>query len=366
MVETARVTYLATAKKIERSYGLPVSLIKQSPTMPLPMATTGDGFTVFVVIPESSYPAALLKIREEFPHLHISRTPPVNEFVEMTRKNRQIIRNNIGANGLISPFFFHEEIYGNYAKGFRKAIRVEFSKELDEGIINWLKLKGINSEKEFRQSIQKLKRSREAERKLVGPKEQKYLQQELARIATQASAKDAQILIFFDRAARYLAKPLQKILQEAHHKAPLIFFVDPDLVRTAELFLANGAKPEKNYDELRKIFEKEFPSLVKSIRGKRVMLVDDQTHTTYSKKGMLKIIRYYKPKLLVATALSTTSEAPQPSWRSRGLYAIESRANSFRAKRKRVDPLVRRQISGLQSNLNRVADRVVANARKRC
>ncbi|MFA6065100.1 MAG: hypothetical protein WC746_04630 [archaeon] len=364
MTNSVQAEYIAVAKAIEKHYHIPVSVIKQRMTSPIPIATTGSGFTIYLVAPETKDHELLLGARRAYPGFGIMQTLPVEDFVQLGRTNRKIIRNTMGANGLIAPFFFHEEVYGKYGKEFRRAVQSEFREELHTSLKQWMERMGIKSLKDYKQKINALRWVNETEKKVVGPREQKYLQKELARVASEIGAKDPELLIFFDRAARYLADPLQRILREVHHKKLPIFFVDPDLVRNAEIEITFGATQKTDYAKLRRIFEKEFPELVKSLPGKRVMLVDDQVYAGNSKNGMMRLLGHYSPKVLDSTHLSLVSQAPEPSWRKQGLYAIESKMQSFKVRRKKVSPKVRRQISGLKSNLNRVAGRVIANARR--
>jgi|GEM_PF-6492670 len=367
---TTESDYITTAKTIEKEFGFPVSVIKRRSTSPIPMSTMGNGYTMFLVLPNTEDHEAtektFIKIREKHPYIGITIAPSVNEFVAMARKNRQMIRYNTGGMGLISPFFFHEEVYGRYGREFRKAVNREFSKELHAALKGWMEKLGIKSVKDYKKRIQDLKRANEIEKKVVGPREQKYLQEQLARMATEIGAKDAQVLIIHDRAARYLAKPLQKILFEVFHKKPKLFFIDPDMARWTELEVANGATTlTRTPEQLRQIFEKEFPGLVKAIRGKRVVLVDDQTYTNHTRNGMIKLIEHYKPQALESTALSTVQSTPQPSWREQGLYAIQSQTGSFKVEKIKVNAKMKRQIRGLQSNLNRIANRTIQTLKRR-
>lgn len=353
-------TYLKAAKKIEAKLKVPVCIIKKNPTSVFPMSTTGDGYMLFVIAKEERDSSTLKKARDIAKYLGVQQTLPVSDFVEMAKRDRRVIRNSMGGMGLISPFFFHEEVYGNYAKSFKKAVKKEFQKELNEGLKDWLAKFGIHSEKEYKARISLLKRMREIDKKVVGPREQKYLQKELARMSEEIRAKNPQIIIFFERASRYLAEPLKKIMsQTTPNRKPKVFFVDPTIVRNAENEFTFGTGTKVNYSEVKQLFEKEFPLLARSIAGRRVMLVDDQSCSENSKKGMERLISQYNPKTLNYTHLSTLDTAPEPSWRRQEIYSVESKGQSFKMRRAKIDAAMRRRIRGLKSNLNRVADRVI-------
>jgi pyrimidine operon attenuation protein/uracil phosphoribosyltransferase len=359
----AELEYIKTAKEIEAEFGVKVCVIKRNPTSPIEMITSGGKYTLFIVAPFENTHSTLLKVRKKFPYLGIQQTLPVEEFVQLAKSKPGIIKINMGGDRLIPPFFFHEEIYGNYAKNFRKTLRKELGGELDTAIKERLARFGINSPKDYAKRVQMLRRAIEIQTKIVGPKEHKYLVKELARMAQEIKDSDAEVLILFDRAARYLAQPLKKILARTHQKKPLVFFVDPEIVRMAERDLTLNRGTKIPYSTIKALFEKEFPKLVQTISGKRVILVDDQSCSGRAKNGMERLISQYNPKTLNYTHLSTVDTAPQPSWREQGLYSIESRIGSFRVKRAKVDATKKRQIKGLRLNLNRVANRIIRGRR---
>jgi hypothetical protein len=132
-MSTAKENYIQVAKEIEAKLKVPVCVIKRNPTAILPMATTGEGYTIFIIAKEESTFETLEKARDIGKWMDVRQTLPVQDFVALGKKNRRVIRNNMGGMGLISPFFFHEEVYGHYAKSFKRTLKKEFGKELEDG-----------------------------------------------------------------------------------------------------------------------------------------------------------------------------------------------------------------------------------------
>ena len=363
MRPATEIKHIETAKQIEKLFGVPTCVIKINPTSPIPIITSGSRYNIYIIAPADNTHSILLKARKKFPYIGIHQTLPVEEIVQLFKSKPEMLRAHMGGDRLIPPFFFHEEVYGKYAKNFRKTLRKEFGTELNQAIKERLAGLRINSPKDYARKVQILRRIKEVETKIVGPKEHKYLVKELDRMAQEIKDSDAEVLIVFERAARYLAEPLKKILAGVHQKKPIVFFVDPQVVRKAELDLTFGTGTKTQYGEIKALFEKEFPRLVQAISGKKVMLVDDQSCSQKSKLGMERLISQYKPKTLGYTHLSTTDTAPQPSWRQQNLYTVESQLESFKVKRAKVTAEKRRQVRGLKSNLNRVANRVIRGRR---
>ena len=356
--------YIKTAKQIEKLFKIPTCVIKRNLTSPIPLVTNGSEYNIYVITPNDDKHSIIIKVREKFPFLGIHQTLPVEELVNLFRSNPGLLRTHMGGDRLIPPFFFHEEVYGKYAKKFRRALRKELGVELDTAIRERLQRLGINSKKDYAKRVEMLRRAREIKTKVIGPKEHKYLIKEMGRMAKEIKESDAEVLVFFDRAARYLAEPLKKILLQLHQRKPLVFFVDPNLVRTAEFEFTFATGTKTNYPELKALFEKEFPELIRTIKGKRVMLVDDQSCMQNSKNGMIRLLNHYQPRALHYTELSSVENNPQPSWREQNLYLIESKVRSFRVKKAKFDAQKRRQVKGLKSNLNRVADRIIRGRRR--
>ena len=355
--------YIKTAKKIEAELGVKACIIKRNPTCPIPMTTNGGEYNVYIISPTDNTHSILIKARTKFPFIEIHQTPPVEELVNLFHSRPELIRTHMASDRLIPPFFFHEEVYGNYAKNFRRTLRRELGSQLNKAIRERLERLGIKSEKDYAKKVEMLRRLKEIKKKVIGPKEHKYLVKELDRMAKEIKESDAEVLIFFDRAARYLAEPLKKILLQLHQRKPEVFFVDPNLVRNAEFEFTYKTGTKTNYEELKALFEREFPQLIKTIKGKRVMLVDDQSCMKNSKNGMIRLLNHYQPKALHYTELSSATTAPQPSWREQELYLTESKARSFRVQKLKFNAQKRRQVKGLKQNLNRVANRVIRGRR---
>jgi adenine/guanine phosphoribosyltransferase-like PRPP-binding protein len=343
--------YIAKAKEMEGKYGIKICVIrKRKASQPsIPWMTPEDGLCMFVIEPQSNNGVLGRKIYQELDSLYINvqLTCPVSEWVKMVRADPTRIRNGLGGLGFIVPFFFNDEVYGNYAREFQRTFKTEFGAQLKQAIITRASAFRESRKRLVEEHLSMVRKTEERATHIIGPIEEAELTDALVEMAEDAHKNRATIILAFDRSGRPLGVMLRHILKDAYGKSPELFFVDPTVVR-------QGLTPM-----LKKKFERECPRLVKKLPGASVVVVDDQVWQGHSLSCMSELLEQYHPKKLTVRVLSHFPSEPPPSWRGKPGVGIRDIKGSFIGRgvrdneRKKVVEL-RRKMSALSSKTARI------------
>ncbi len=349
------------AKKIEIKYNVRVSVIAEAPTSPMPWVSSGYGATIFIITPKDDQHNTLGKIRHdpEFSTAPIHEMWTAKELIALTKINPQIIRNNVGGTGFIPPFFFHQEVYGGFAKGFRKEFEAAFGPQLKKEIKERFQRLGLRTSRDINKRVAHLKAIHQSEKKLFGKAEQRQTFNWLRKTAERVAREEIETLIVLDRAARYLALPLKKVINEAHGKKIQVFFIDPGI------YSDNISATEKNYRKLRVQLKTEHPYLVEAIRNGKIMIVDDLRCHGKTLKMTRQLLRGFKPQKMLSTVVFPRYQGKDVSWRKQNIYEVETNFSKLVAKMKKLTPKERQRINNLRKGMGVIADKVIKKSMKR-
>ena len=352
---------IAQAKQIEQKYKVPVSVIAEVKTSPMPWTTTGFGATIFIIVPMGDNHTLLQKIRKDpdFVYSPVSEMWSAEELVKLTRANPRVIRNNIGGMGFIPPFFFHREVYGGFAKKFRQQYSTAFGAELETEVRARFERSGIKSRKELGRLVAWAKGAEQSEKKLFGKEEQRQTFKWLKSTAEQVVKEEINTIVVLDRSARYLALPLKKVIQRGYKKPVQVFFIDPGMYRD----VLNST--ETNMIKLRQQLQKEHPRLVKAIRGGRLLIVDDLIYSGKTLEMTQELLKGFGPKRILQTALFPRYEWKDVSWREQKKYSTQTNFKRLIAERAQLTPEKRKEIHNMRKGIGILADNVVTKIRNK-
>jgi adenine/guanine phosphoribosyltransferase-like PRPP-binding protein len=355
---------IRVAKEMESKYGVKTSVIAEDKKSlmtwgpPLPI-------TIFLITPMSDNHQLLKKARNEYETEAVKKgctimeTPPIEEWVQMIRKNPEVIKYNIGAIGLIPPFFFHTELYGGYAKPLVTRLREEFGplidKEVKECLQKRMKIYGAS----LGQMKTSLKRVEETGTKVLGRLEQRELFNGLNRMANQIQTERIDLIIVVDRDARHLGEPLRRIVEQTQGRKLGVFYLSPEPVSRHNLELS-----EPEYAQARKLLEREKPKLVRAVRGKRVMIIDDLKSQGYTFRNLCTLLSKFAPAQ-ISHGYIREYHGLDLSWSAQEITNLRKREQSFISERERIGRGKARNLRGLRRNVGIIEQKVIARLKKR-
>jgi pyrimidine operon attenuation protein/uracil phosphoribosyltransferase len=356
------------AKRLEEKFKVRVSVVAKNPRSPMPFVTYADGATIFVEVPEKNHKILMETIRrdEEFAFAGIKPIYPPQELADLVKKDPKVIEYNMGGLGFIPPFFFHTEVYGNYAPQIKRLLEKNFSALLKEQIEKRLTALG-----NYKKTIQNLNRKRKRQlvqraTQIIGPIEERELKTQLERIAEEVKREKGEVLIAFDKSGRPVGTMLKKILANAHGLHLQLFFIDPSLAKKYDTELnKRDLKSKETQTQLIKQLAQERPHLIKAIKGKRVILVDDQAWQGHSFSGMNALLKKMGAKKVANHCLSVYPASPQPSWRIQGIHPVKKSEGHFISQRIQQTKQQRQKYLRLRQKMNTITKRVTAKIKAR-
>jgi len=362
---------IATAKRIEKKYKVPVSVIARTPTSPMPWISANNEATIFVVTSKIDPKGTFAKIHEDpqFKFSPIQQMYPVTELVSMVRQNPNAIRNNIGGTGFIPPFWFNREAYGTFAKEVKKEFETQFGEKLKKEIQKRFERLGMKNQKGLNGRIKTLKAEVASRKKLVGKPEQKQIFNALERMAKQIHAEKTDVIVVLDKSGRPLALPLKKVLLEAYGITPKVFFINPSLTKPP------WDKHMQTIVQHQQQLAKEHPELAKSLPGKKVMIIDDKVARGETKANIehygnstignvVEILKRFNPTS-VSHAYVSAYHGIDISWRAQNMHNVRTDYDSYISIRAKLNKKKRQQINNMYKGLGIIAGNVAIKIKKR-
>ena len=352
-LDAKTLAYIKTAKGIEKEFGVKTCVVKENEKSPMPWVTSGDGFAIYVIAePDKIELVKRIHKKYQMEGIIVDHMYPVEEMLKIIRQYPERIKNELGGMGFLVPFFFNHEVHGNYAAEFTEKFKEEFGPQIDKEINERVARLAKAHKMEVKQYKAFMRRVNERKKRLLGPIEERDLTRQLAGMAEHIHKKKGKVLIVFDKSGRPLGLPLKKILLEAYKRKVQVFFLDPKKARLAEIEKLTLAS------ESAQKLAKEHPYLVKAIKNKQVVLVDDQIWQGRALSAISELIRPFKPRGINVAYLSAYPTSPQPSWRSHGLHHVSEPANTgreFVSKRAELTKYKRNRLNRMRAKLNRAA-----------
>jgi pyrimidine operon attenuation protein/uracil phosphoribosyltransferase len=345
------------AKKIEKRYGVAVSVVAETPSSPMPWTTGPSGTTIYIISPRDDELTLLKKIRAD-PEIRLSteiiqQVYPVNESVEATKKDKTLLRRGLGASGFIVPFLFQNEVYGTYSKEFKTEFRRNFGPELDKEIQERFARLGMKNAHEIGQRARELKALLASEKKVFGRFEQQELSKALIEMAQKAHEQEINLIIVLDRAGRYIGTPLKRTIREVYGKSIPVFFMDPTAL-IPERYVIEAM----NREAAKTLLSAQHKTLAQALPGSRVMIIDDKVYEGRTKMAVLNFIKLFKPQHYTFTVQSMY-RGKDFSWRQQQLYNIETDSKRLVTHRINVNPQQAKQIAGLRKGIKIVTNKVI-------
>jgi adenine/guanine phosphoribosyltransferase-like PRPP-binding protein len=212
---------------------------------------------------------------------------------------------------------------------------------------------------------------------LLGAAEQKRLQKELVPLAKQVHESGAEILVGMDRSGRPITIMLAQILKQAYGKIIPVFFLRPNETRglqamSRELYedLPSQRMQELEHffnlwvKDLREKLERKHPTLIKSIKGKRVALIDDQVHTNATAWGMQLVLEKYGARGVQCHSLSKYPQKKPYSWSAQKFFLVSNGTGFVLRRTKRTGKELQRELA-FRRKLDIVATRTAQRIKSR-
>ncbi len=361
-LDAKTLAYVKTAKRIEKEFGVKACVIRKNEKSMIPWITSSEGFAIYIIAGQEKR-EIVEKIHQKYQMsgVMVQHMYPVEEMLKIIRANPARIRNELGGMGFLVPFFFNEEVYGKYSAEFTEKFKAEFGPQLNREINARLERLAQSEKRSVEQYNAFMRRVKEREKRLVGPIEERDLSRQMKEMAEHINKKKGKVLIVLDKSGRPLGIPLKKILREAYKRDVKVFFLDPKKARVA------GIEKLTLASESAKTLAKEHPYLVKAVRNKQVMLVDDQIWQGKALTSVAELLKPFKPKGIDATYLSAYPTEPQPSWRSHQMHHIrepENAGREFVSKQAELSAYERTRLNKMRARLNRAAENAVKRIAK--
>ncbi|VVB74981.1 Phosphoribosyl transferase domain protein [uncultured archaeon] len=353
---------IQNAKLIEAKYKVPVSVIAEIPSCPMPWVTSPSGNTIYIIAPKDEENKLLLKVREDFrlrmdPEV-IHQMYPVNELVEMTKQDNTMLRRGLSAVGFMVPFLFHREVYGGYAKTFKEEFRRNFGPQLKTEIKERFARLGMKTEKAILQKSSELKATLESKKRVFGKFEQREFSKALRTMAEKAHAEGIEVIIVLDRAARYIGTPIKRVMRDVYGKSIPVFFVDP-----------TAAIPERSTEqidlkEIQRQLSSDHKRLTQMLPGSKVMVIDDKVYAGRTQKAVIALLKTFKPAK-IDFVVESAYRGKDFSWRQQRIYDIETAQKRLVTYRAKVSPETARKVRNMRKGISIVTNKVIERMKKR-
>ena len=348
------------AKDIEKKYAIKTSVIVEEKTSLMPWAGSTLP-TIFLIIPLKEEHEKIPKVREEYAKesCDIRQTLPIEEWVSLIKANPQVIRNGMDAREFIPPFFFHHEVYGGYAKPLVQRLRQEFGPQLDKEIREMFARFETAYQSPLRKIKTALRRANESETKVLGRLEQREVFKGLKKMAEQIRTEGTEVIIAVDRSARPIGEPLRRIIaQTLGRKIPVYY------LSLGPISKWHGTLTEADYLKAAELFAKEKPQIVKALKGKKVLIVDDIKGEGKTFRNLTALLGRFGPAQISQSYIREYGGIDL-SWSRQELTNLQTFSDSFLTRRKRIGRAKAHNLRGLRRNIGVIEQKVIARLKRR-